>query len=81
MMAVGGWSCAVEDIESASWPAEKACSSTTTGGHGSGVEDGCSVAAVEDLVETLHGGFEKAVDLVRSSKLEEGTEDLRCAEV
>lgn len=80
-MAMGWWGCAVEDIEGASWTAKEACSSTTTGGHGSGVEDGCCVAAVEDLVETLHGGFEKAVDLVRSSKLEEGAKDLRRAEL
>jgi hypothetical protein len=64
--------CAVEGFKSTTGAADEACASTAASGHGCGVENGCCIAAVEDLVEAFDDCFEEAVDLVWTGELKEG---------
>lgn len=48
--------------------------------HRSGVENGCRIAVLEERMETIDNGLQKAIDTIRPGDLKQRTEYLRRAE-
>lgn len=79
-MAVRAGMCVVERVHSSVKCERKVGTTASASSHGGSVENSSSVAAIKDLVKAFHSGFEKAINLVWSSELKEGAEDLRGTE-